>query len=65
MKLVKRTITTKDNHGCEFRAVVVSSYEFDDLPVKFNNLVERKYIAVGLGIQADTLDKLKEIVSKI
>ena len=57
MKLTRRTFTTKDNNGCEFKCESYHSIE--------NGIRESKYYAVGMEKSSITLKELKKIISNI
>ena len=65
MKLTKRHNTTKDNRGCEFPYTIYTSWEYNDIPAKYNEIVERIYVADWFDIKADSLKELKDKVSQI
>jgi len=59
MKLTKRTFTTRDASGCEFKCSVYIEREYT------GEIASKAYAAVGLGIEAETLEQLKEKVSSL
>ena len=54
MLLTKKTFTTLDNNGCEFRV-----HAF------YSELSEDRYYAIGLNVEAETLEELKRLVADI
>ena len=65
MKLTKKTLTAKDKKGCEFPYTVYSSYLYNDLPARHNELVQRLYVCEWYGIRADSLSELIDKMSAI
>lgn len=57
-KLYTKRFLTRDTKGCEFWCMAYYVRQVCEL-------VETTYVAEGLGVQADTLDKLKAKVSAI
>ena len=65
MKLIKTKGKTKDFKGCEFPYTIYSSYEWNGISAKYNNLIERIYEDDFFGNTAKTLKELKDKVSKL
>lgn len=59
-KLTKRTFTTKDKDGLEFSCTLLKTVWYTDRGQKVD---ERSY--TGMGMEAPTLKKLKEMVSAL